>query len=150
MANLRVLLLMLLSPAIFPALAGERCTIQLSSMDSHSSLAGSLSSAIEKQVSHSPALTLAAPGAAYDLDIRIVRTRLVDLADRHLPPSTTPPDFLGFYVVLDHRDRFLQGSVVACKDGADSCASSVLILAAQVCGARPNNSFKPKPLRGSA
>jgi hypothetical protein len=149
-ATLRIVLLMLLAQAIFPALAAERCTIQLSSMDSHSSLAGWLSSAIEKQVSHSPALTLAVPRSAYDLDIRIVRTRLIDLADRHLPPSATPPDFLGFYVLLDRHDRFLQGSVVLCKDGADSCAGSVLILAAQVCGARPNNSFKPKPLRGSA
>ncbi len=149
MANLWFSALLCLAQASAPATAAARCGIQLSSMDSHSSLAGSLEASIRKQVADSATL-LWDGTSSYDVDIRIVRTKLVNVADRMLPPSTTPPDFVAFYALLSRDETFLSGGIVTCKGGSGNCARSVLIHVDQVCGARPNSSFKPTPLRGAA
>jgi hypothetical protein len=138
-----------LAVAMLPVPASELCRVRQSSMDTHSSLAGALSSAIQIQLSRDKSVRLTDSPSRYDLDIRIVQTKLINVADRLLPPSQVQPEFFSVYVLLDRNDRFLDGSVVTCKDGTDSCAASIVRAAVQVCGARPNNSFKPTLLRGS-
>jgi len=150
MAIPKVIFCLPLALAMLPVSASELCRIRPSSMDTHSSLAGALSSAIQTHLSRDKSVRLTDSPSRYDLDIRIVQTKLINIADRFLPPSEAQPDFFGVYVLLDRNDRFLNGSLVTCKGGTDSCAASIVRAAVHVCGARPNNSFKPNPLRGSA
>ena len=142
-------LLLVLCLGSLPAIASPaQCRIVQSSMDSHSSLAGSLSSSIRQRLSQTEEVIIVGPSAKYDVDIRLVQTKLVNSADRFLPPSDSQPDFVAVYVLLDRDERFLKGRMVTCTSGVSSCASAVVAATVHVCGARPNNSFKPSPLRG--
>ena len=124
---------------------GRSCVVQIANGDSHSSISQNLQVALEKRILVSQYLSLAKAAGRYDVEFYLVRAPANDIAR-----FRTDGRFRAFYVLTDARKTLISADVVNCSSDGSGCAASIARELADTCQRMPNNSFKPKPLRGSA
>jgi hypothetical protein len=127
-----------------PACAST-CRVQIATQDAHNSISQGFMAALEGQLRSSTAISIPAPGSAHDYEFLLVRTYP---EKRVAPPAKSY--FRLFFVLVNAQDKFVAANVLRCSPAGKDCAASVARRLKEACERMPNNSFKPKPLRGSA
>ena len=121
------------------------CVIHSANGDSHSGTSQQFAVALERSVTAVRTLSLAQTNGAFDIEFYLVRAPANNIRDY-------PKDdrFRVFYVLKSQEERFISADVLSCSGNGSECAASAARRLVEACARRPNSSFKPKPLRGSA
>ena len=121
------------------------CVVQFANGSSHSSISQHFAIALEEAVRGESSLSLAQATGDFDIEFYLVGSPANNI--RAYPSDDR---FRVFYVLKQQDDRFISADVLNCSGKGLECAASAARRLAEACARMPNNSFKPKPLRGSA
>ena len=121
------------------------CAIQFANGSEHSSIAQHFSVALEEEVHDESSLRFAKANGTFDIEFY-----LVGAPANNIRAYPTDDRFKVFYVLTRHDKTFISADVMSCNGNGSGCAASAVRRLVEACARRPNVSFKPNPLRGSA
>jgi len=121
------------------------CVVQFANGSPSSSISQHFAVALEEAVREEGPLRLAQTPGRFDIEFYLVGSPANNI--RAYPSDD---GFRVFYVLKLQDETFVSADVLSCSGDGSHCAASAARRLVEACARMPNNSFKPKPLRGSA